>query len=444
MGKRRGWTWKKFSGTDVASLRTRWTAGVVLFGSFFLGLWMLATDRASDRAFLEREQARLEAVASSAAVVIDGDRLAEEGTSDDALDRMVVRLAASQGLSASVSVLAPKDGNLRVLAASLPVEGERPITTVAGDENLERMMSGESVLFSRVDGGHLVAFAPVHTTDHRIAALVRVEGSIERPELDRSLSRAGLSVVGLIVLFILTRVTDSFAARHVSTLSRIASGEGPGKLGRFTSREVLELAEAMEHPAAPSAPATATRRAPLQPPPAARQVAPPEPAPATPPALSFSPVNLVQNIIAPHRAKAEARGTNLTITAGNRVPERLDVDPAPIHEALDILLRNAVQSTRKGSVRVRIATDPSGSGEGELLRFDVVDEGCGIGLAQQKELAKAIEAATRRATAGIGSAPKSGLARAAYLAAGLGGRLGFESQQGSGSRFWITVRMAPV
>ena len=105
----------------------------------------------------------------------------------------------------------------------------------------------------------------------------------------------------------------------------------------------------------------------------------------------------------------------------------LTLVPADVARALDVLLANAFSTAREGAVRVRVARVP----DTQLLRFEVSDSGGGIPWNEQPAIHGKIRQATAEAT--------SGLELAAVLAREMGGELEFESQPGSGSRFWFTA-----
>jgi CheY-like chemotaxis protein len=130
---------------------------------------------------------------------------------------------------------------------------------------------------------------------------------------------------------------------------------------------------------------------------------------------------------------------------------RLDLDPAlPVwvstdrHRLMQVLvnlLGNALKFTHQGSVVLDVRwTDPG-------VEFSVQDTGIGIAKERQEQIFKRFTQAendTQTLYGGNGL----GLAISQKLAQLLGGEIGFESEPGQGSRFWLrlplTSAMAPA
>ena len=93
------------------------------------------------------------------------------------------------------------------------------------------------------------------------------------------------------------------------------------------------------------------------------------------------------------------------------------------------LIGNAIKFSDRGEVRLRVAP-----GEGDRLRFEVIDQGPGIAQEQQQRLFEAFsqldESNTRR-HGGSGL----GLTISRQFVQGMGGQMGVESQLGIGSTF---------
>jgi signal transduction histidine kinase/HPt (histidine-containing phosphotransfer) domain-containing protein len=137
--------------------------------------------------------------------------------------------------------------------------------------------------------------------------------------------------------------------------------------------------------------------------------------------------------------RAAEKGLTLRVDAGEAASWDLLGDPTRLRQVLLNLLSNAVKFTARGEVSAEVSVAERGENWVEL-EFSVRDTGIGIPPEQAAKLFSPFtqgDGSTTRRYGGTGL----GLAISRSLVELMGGTIGFESEPGSGARFWFRLRM---
>jgi PAS domain S-box-containing protein len=149
------------------------------------------------------------------------------------------------------------------------------------------------------------------------------------------------------------------------------------------------------------------------------------------------PKGLVEGVVRLLRPQADAKGLLLRFDADPNLGW-VHSDPVRLRQALFNLVGNAVKFTERGSVTVRCRSPRPG-----FLRFDVIDSGVGIPAEAQERIFQRFDqgdASTTRKFGGSGL----GLAITKKLAEMMSGAVGFTSEEGVGSTFWLEIEAEPT
>lgn len=138
--------------------------------------------------------------------------------------------------------------------------------------------------------------------------------------------------------------------------------------------------------------------------------------------------------------KAHEKGLEFICSAAPETPSFLRGDPGRLRQILVNLTGNAIKFTREGEIAVRISLE-SEIGDDALIRISVRDTGIGIPVDKIGNLFQQftqVDTSNTRKYGGTGL----GLAISRQLAEAMGGEIGVESKDGSGSEFWVTLRLS--
>ena len=156
----------------------------------------------------------------------------------------------------------------------------------------------------------------------------------------------------------------------------------------------------------------------------------------------FSVARLVEDTVAMLRPDAEAKGLTL-VAEGLEAPiVPLLGDPDRLRQVLLNLLSNAIKFTDAGTVRAKLAVEPSRSPDDPVaLAISVEDSGVGIardGIPRLFRRFVQADAGVERRFGGTGL----GLAISKTLVDAMGGAIAVESSPGAGARFTVSLSLA--
>ena len=142
--------------------------------------------------------------------------------------------------------------------------------------------------------------------------------------------------------------------------------------------------------------------------------------------------------------RAQDKGLELSTVVEPGVPNTVRGDPGRVRQVLLNLLSNAVKFTVAGRVSVHVSCLARDSETDEVtVGFEVTDTGIGIAPEDQERLFESFsqaDASTTRRYGGTGL----GLAISKQLVELMQGSMGVDSEVGTGTTFWFTVRLAPA
>ena len=140
--------------------------------------------------------------------------------------------------------------------------------------------------------------------------------------------------------------------------------------------------------------------------------------------------DIAEDVIDMLAERAHQRGIDIVLSWDERVPRRVQADPARLRQVLLNLLGNGVKFTEQGHVALQLRP----ANDSNAIRFEVTDTGIGIPGDRQLAIFEPFEQAddaTARRFGGTGL----GLSITRQLVELMGGRLALDSAPGAGSRF---------
>ena len=154
--------------------------------------------------------------------------------------------------------------------------------------------------------------------------------------------------------------------------------------------------------------------------------------------VAFNLEELVEDCIELFGASANRRHIDLIGSVSPTTPIHVVGDPTRLRQILTNLIGNAFKFTTEGCISIsakRVADSPI---DRPLVKFSITDSGIGIAPEAQRSLFQSFSQADSSTTRKYGGTGL-GLAICKSLAELMGGDIGVESQQGTGSTFWFTA-----
>ncbi|MDZ4785741.1 MAG: response regulator [bacterium] len=155
--------------------------------------------------------------------------------------------------------------------------------------------------------------------------------------------------------------------------------------------------------------------------------------------LPCSPGEILQDVQALMKIRAEQKGLAFWIEYQGEMPERIITDQTRLKQILLNLVGNAIKFTQKGSVKIGASCNK----EANTVSFQIVDTGIGIPADKKDKLFTAFEQGDISVTRRFGGTGL-GLTISLQLAEMLGGNVYVDSILGMGSSFKVEIKTGPL
>ncbi|HEY6577806.1 MAG TPA: MHYT domain-containing protein [Rhizomicrobium sp.] len=155
--------------------------------------------------------------------------------------------------------------------------------------------------------------------------------------------------------------------------------------------------------------------------------------------VEFDLRETISDVIDLFSERCTSAGLEFVYYVGDETPSHLRGDPVRLRQVLVNLIGNAIKFTERGEIFLKVVTE-SRTSDQIVLACSVEDTGIGISAADHHKVFESfqqLDGSMTRLRGGSGL----GLAITKQLVELMGGRIGFESESGRGSRFHFTVRM---
>lgn len=139
--------------------------------------------------------------------------------------------------------------------------------------------------------------------------------------------------------------------------------------------------------------------------------------------------------------EARCKGIDLVYTVGTDLPRHVVGDKMRLQQVLSNLVGNAVKFTDQGRVEVTVRSGVASTDGRQEIEFTVFDTGIGIPADKKEKIFDFFTQADDSHTRRFGGAGL-GLTVSRELVTLMGGKIGFESEEGVGSRFFVLIPFA--
>ncbi len=146
---------------------------------------------------------------------------------------------------------------------------------------------------------------------------------------------------------------------------------------------------------------------------------------------------LLASTINPYSVKMKEKGLVYSYHIDPKVPSSLIGDPGRLRQIMNNFISNAIKFTKEGEIAINVTLDEETDSHA-TVRFAIRDTGIGIPSNKIEGLFKPfsqVDASTTREYGGIGL----GLAISKHIIEAMGGHVGLESEEGSGSTVWFRI-----
>jgi signal transduction histidine kinase/ActR/RegA family two-component response regulator len=154
--------------------------------------------------------------------------------------------------------------------------------------------------------------------------------------------------------------------------------------------------------------------------------------------LSIDLASLLNDTFAISQERISNKGLSFNLNIDNTLPHYVMGDPTRLRQVLINLIGNAIKFTDTGSITLNAMPLPN-----QMVRFEVIDTGIGMGEQAQSRLFKAFAQADDSITRKYGGTGL-GLMLCKEIVEALGGQISVVSEVGKGSCFWFELPLPPA